>query len=214
MSYTREEFVIKYGGFISKAVKGSGLFQGTCISQAILESQGKVGGVWRVGASKLSREANNYFGIKCSSSWKGKVYNIDTGEETKTGEKYIEKNACFRAYASVEESILDWIKFLQENPRYEKAGVFKANSVSEQFEALKRGGYATSTTYVTTLNGVFSGIKDIAQKYSRYGLKGIIKSFAVSPIKFVKRNKVETIFTLITLTGLTLTTIYLIKKRK
>ena len=212
MTYTREEFVIKYGGFVSKAVKGTGIFQGTVLTQAILESQGKMSdGNWRVGGSKLSREANNYFGIKCHS-WKGKRYNIDTGEETKDGTKYIEKNACFRKYNSVEDSILDYIKFIQVNPRYTEAGVFEATTVEEQFEALKRGGYATSTKYVEVLKGVYNGIRDVADKYNKYGTKAILKSFVNSPIKFVKRNKVASIVTVLSLAGLTVGTIYLVKR--
>jgi len=159
MSYTRAEFTKKYSPFIAKAVRGSGILVGTVIAQAIIESQGKVsGGTYKVGASKLSRKANNYFGIKCHN-WKGKTFNIDTGEYTSSGSYYIEKSSCFRSYASVEDSIKDYIKFLKENPRYTKAGVFKAKTVRQQAEALKRGGYATSLNYPKTIESVYNGIK-------------------------------------------------------
>lgn len=159
MSLTREQFVKKYSPFVSKVVKGTGILVGTVLAQAIIESQGKTAdGSYKVGASKLAREANNYFGIKCSN-WKGKVYNIDTGEYTSSGQYYVEKASCFRAYPSVEDSIVDYVKFLKENPRYEKAGVFKANSVKEQAEALKRAGYATAPNYASTIESVYNGIK-------------------------------------------------------
>ena len=79
-TYTRKQFVERYGPYISKATKGSGILPGTLIAQAIIESQGRVGGSYRDGASTLSRKANNYFGIKCHG-WSGGKFNIDTGEQ-------------------------------------------------------------------------------------------------------------------------------------
>ena len=214
MAKTREELVEKYGGFIAHAVKGTGILQGTVIAQAILESQQMASdGRYYVGNSKLSREANNYFGIKCSADWKGGRYNIDTGEETKTGKKYIEKNACFRAYPTVEDSIKDYVKFIQENPRYRKHGYFEAKTVKEQTEALQRAGYATSTTYAKTLQGIYNGIKSYADKYNKYGVKGIAKSFVNNPIAFIKRNKVPVALTTVLLVSVGIGTYHLIKRK-
>jgi len=158
MSYTRQEFVQKYGDFINDEIKGTGILAGTLIAQAIIESQGKVNGSWRVGASTLSQKANNYFGIKAYGGWKGKTFNIETGEYTPQGVYYKEK-ATFRAYDSVEDSIRDYIKFLQENQRYAKAGVFEAKTVQEQASRLKDAGYATSPTYANTVTSVFKGVE-------------------------------------------------------
>lgn len=159
MSYTREEFTKKYSPFIAKKIKGTGILVGTVIAQAIVESQGKGSdGNWRVGASKLARDANNYFGIKCDG-WKGKTYNIDTGEYTPSGQYYVEKSSCFRAYPTVKDSIEDYINFLKTNPRYKQAGVFNAKTVRDQAEALKKAGYATSINYPKTIEGVYNGIK-------------------------------------------------------
>ena len=136
-TYTRKEFVKKYGKDIAKAVKGSGILAGTLVAQAIIESQGQApDGSYRVGQSSLSRKANNYFGIKCHSSWKGATFNIDTGEQNPDGSTWVHQNACFRKYDSVKDSMKDYVKFLQDNKRYENAGVFKAKSVKEQAEAL------------------------------------------------------------------------------
>jgi len=160
MSYTREEFTKKFSPFIAKTVQGTGILVGTVIAQAIIESQGKTSdGSYKVGASKLAREANNYFGIKCHN-WGGKTYNIDTGEYTSSGQYYVEKSSCFRAYKNVEDSIKDYVNFLKTNPRYEKAGVFKAKSVREQAEALKAAGYATALNYPKTIESVYNGIKE------------------------------------------------------
>ena len=159
MSYTREEFTKKYSPFIAKAVSGTGILVGTVLAQGIIESQGKVpSGAYEVGASRLAREANNYFGIKCHG-WKGKVYNIDTGEYTPSGQYYVEKSSCFRAYPSVEDSIKDYVSFLKNNPRYKKAGVFNAKTVRQQAEALKKAGYATALNYPSTIENVYNGVK-------------------------------------------------------
>ena len=187
-TYTREEFVATYGSYIARATKGTGILPGTVVAQAIIESQGPVNGVYRVGGSTLSRKANNYFGIKCHG-WSGRGYNIDTREQTQSGEDYM-VHACFRAYDSVEDSIDDYVQFLLNNSNYRKAGVFEADTVYSQAQALKRAGYATDKNYASTISKVYDGVKDYVDKYSRYGLKGIWSSFRRDPSAFVKRNKV------------------------
>ena len=167
-TYTREEFVATYGPYIARATKGTGILTGTVVAQAIIESQGKVNGVYRVGGSTLGREANNYFGIKCHG-WSGRGYNIDTGEQDAQGNKYIDKNACFRAYDSVEDSIDDYVDFLLSNSNYRRAGVFEADTVYQQ---------------------AYDSVSDYVDKYSRYGIKAIWGSFTNSPSAFIKRNKV------------------------
>ena len=160
-SYTRTEFVKKYGSFIHKSVEGTGILAGTLVAQAILESSGKdLNGDWKVGGSKLSREALNLFGIKTSKAWKGKTYNINTGEVVK-GQKVV-VNADFRAYDSYEDSIRDYIKFLKENPRY--SNVFKAKTVSEQAKELKKAGYATNPNYADTVTQVYNSVKDLVDE--------------------------------------------------
>ena len=163
MSWTgsRKEFIEKFGPYIKKVTKGTGIYPGTLISQAIVESSGKVNGSFKVGGSKLSREANNFFGIKAGSSWRGSVYKIRTREVINGQEKYIEAN--FRKYPTVEQSILDYVLFLKGNPRYTKYGVFQAKNVPDQFKALKAAGYATGTSYVDLLNSVYKSIQaDVA----------------------------------------------------
>jgi flagellar protein FlgJ len=165
-SYTRAEFVKKYGSFIHKAVEGSGILAGTLVAQAILESSGKDSqGNFKVAGSKLSREANNLFGIKKSKSWTGKVYNINTGEVLNG--KNVVVNADFRAYDSYEDSIKDYVKFLSENPRYAK--VLKATTVKDQAIELKKAGYATSVEYADTVNQVYNSVKTLMdESYLNY----------------------------------------------
>lgn len=154
---TRKELVLKYGPFVKEVTKGTGIFPGTVFSQMVTESSGFVNGKNLVGASKLTRNSNNFFGIKAYSSWKGDKYLISTREERPDGSSYY-INSYFRKYNTVEDSIKDYLKLIT-NERYTNAGVTAANSVRSQFEALKRGGYFTANAYVDLATNVYNGMK-------------------------------------------------------
>ena len=118
------------------------VYPSVIIAQAILESG------W--GQSGLTKKANNLFGIKSSSAWKGESVNMRTAEYTKSKSRYY-INANFRKYSSLSASIVDHGKFLEENSRYRNHGVFSAKNASEQAFALQKAGYATSPTYAIQL---------------------------------------------------------------
>lgn len=146
---SRKDFIKEFGAYVHKVTKGTGILPGTLIAQLFLESsKGPV-----VGGSKLSQEANNYFGIKCGPNWDGPKYYIDTREVFNGQSTTV--NACFRKYGSIKDSIQDYVLFLQENPRYRNAGVFKAKTVKEQAQALKAAGYATAPSYAKLVYDVY-----------------------------------------------------------
>lgn len=146
---TRKQFIEKYGTFIHKITAGTGILPGTLIAQAFLESSANS----KVGGSTLSREANNFFGIKCGPNWTGQKYNIKTKEYKGNTPYYV--TACFRKYNSVEDSIKDYVNFLQVNNRYREAGVFSATNVKDQAQALKKAGYATAPSYAQLVFDVY-----------------------------------------------------------
>lgn len=156
---TRKEFAEYYGAAVKELAAGSGIIPALVISQAILESSGKINGKYLPGQSKLSREANNFFGIKATKSWKGDIYTIDTKEQTKDGKIYTIK-ANFRKYDNPIDSFRDYIVFLIENSRYAKAGLFNAKNVRDQAQALQRAGYATDTKYSNLINSIYNSVKD------------------------------------------------------
>ena len=125
--------------------RGYPLFSSVVIAQAICESG------W--GQSKIMMKANAIFGIKATSSWKGKVYNANT-QECYDGSTYTNITACFRAYNSLEESISDYFDLITKSERYRKACV--ANSPLECITAIKNGGYATSPTYIDTIMSIIN----------------------------------------------------------
>ena len=125
--------------------RGKPLFASVVIAQAICESG------W--GQSQIMMKANAIFGIKATSSWKGKVYNANT-KECYDGVSYTNINACFRAYNSLAESIADYFDLITKLERYRKACV--ANSPLECITAIKNGGYATSPTYINTIMSIIN----------------------------------------------------------
>jgi flagellar protein FlgJ len=188
---SRKDFTIKYGPFINSITEGTGILPGTLIAQAILESSGKYNGVWSVGGSGLSRKANNFFGIKCGPNWKGATYNINTGEYSAGGTYYVQQNACFRKYASVEDSMKDYINFLKVNKRYATAGVFTAKTVKEQAQALKNAGYATAPNYAKTVYDVYLSISGYLteEKKKRITIKKILPVAIASAAAYILISK-------------------------
>ena len=125
--------------------RGNPLFSSVVIAQAICESG------W--GQSQLMMKANAIFGIKATSSWKGKVYNANT-KECYDGVNYTNINACFRAYDSLEESIKDYFVLILGLSRYKNA--INCSSPLECITEIKNGGYATSPTYINTIMSIIT----------------------------------------------------------
>ena len=144
---TKSEFIPTIAPLVvaENKKRGKPLFPSVVIAQAICESG------W--GQSQIMMKANAIFGIKATSSWKGKVYNANT-KECYDGVSYTNINACFRAYNNLQESISDYFDLITKSERYRKACV--ANSPLECITAIKNGGYATSPTYINTIMSIIN----------------------------------------------------------
>jgi peptidoglycan hydrolase-like protein with peptidoglycan-binding domain len=130
----KREFInsIREGAF--KGYEDYGILTSLTIAQAILESG------W--GSSQLSVRANNLFGIKAFSNWRGDKITLPTTEWY--GDKKQVINADFRAYDSFNESIEDHNKLLGIE-RYKPA-----RGCSDYREACRKiyeCGYATDPEY-------------------------------------------------------------------
>lgn len=125
--------------------RGKPLYPSVVIAQAICESG------W--GQSKIMMKANAIFGIKATSSWKGKVYNANT-QECYDGSTYTNITACFRAYDSLAQSIADYFDLILGLSRYQ--GAINTSSPLECITAIKNGGYATSPTYINTIMSIIN----------------------------------------------------------
>lgn len=114
----------------------------TVIAQAIIES--------RYGQSTLATRAHNYFGLKCGTAWliAGKPsVNMKTNEEFTVG-KLTQVSAYFRKYSSMEEGVCGYYDFIATK-RY--ANLKNAISSTQYAQYLKADGYATSSSYISTL---------------------------------------------------------------
>ena len=109
------------------------------IAQAIIESG------W--GKSGLASKYHNYFGLKCSSSWKGKSVNMTTKEEYKVGTiTNIRDN--FRVFDDFDDGIRGYFEFINTR-RY--ANLKGVKNPEEYVRRLKADGYATSSKYVDNI---------------------------------------------------------------
>ena len=109
------------------------------IAQAIIESG------W--GKSSLASKYNNYFGLKCGSSWKGGSVNMATREEYKPGVvTNIRDN--FRTYEDFDAGIRGYFEFINTS-RY--ANLKGVKSPEEYVRRIKADGYATSSKYVDNI---------------------------------------------------------------
>ncbi|CAM2913527.1 glycoside hydrolase family 73 protein [Erysipelothrix tonsillarum] len=96
------------------------------------------------GSSGLTTKANNYFGIKNSSSWDGAIYTAGTKEEYTPG-VITSVTAAFRKYNSDLDSFMDYGDFLTSNQRY--SGAFKTDNSYDFVRAVADAGYATDKSY-------------------------------------------------------------------
>ncbi|MBQ7856540.1 MAG: glucosaminidase domain-containing protein [Alistipes sp.] len=130
---TREEYIERYKAIAVAHMERYGIPASITMAQGILESDS--------GNSRLSKESNNHFGIKCKKTWKGeRVFHDDDA-----------KGECFRAYPSVEASYLDHAEFLDSSPRYDSLFAYPATDYRSWARGLKAAGYATAPDYAERL---------------------------------------------------------------
>ena len=121
------DYIGKYKSLAIEEMKLYNIPASIKLAQAILESAS--------GTSKLSKNANNHFGIKCHNSWEGEKIFMDDDE----------KNECFRKYDSDIESYRDHSIFLSSKGRYSE--LFDNNDYKKWARGLKKAGYATNKEY-------------------------------------------------------------------
>lgn len=98
------------------------------LAQGLLESA--------AGTSKLAREGNNHFGIKCHRSWRG--------------DSVFSGRTCYRKYRSAHDSYTDHSRFLKAK-RYESLFTLEITDYRGWAHGLKRCGYATDPLYAEKL---------------------------------------------------------------
>ncbi|MBI4494517.1 MAG: glycoside hydrolase family 73 protein [Chloroflexi bacterium] len=140
-SSKQEQFFETYAAAAIESMQSTGVPASVTLAQAALES------AW--GASRLARQANNFFGIKGSGKpGSAGVVWMNTWEVLQG--RSITVRAPFRAYYSVAESFTDHGRLFIENWRYARAMAVSADPKAFARE-IARAGYATDPSYAQKL---------------------------------------------------------------
>lgn len=127
-SYTVQTYIDRFKEISVSEMKKYGIPASITLAQGILESGS--------GNSDLAKYANNHFGIKCTSDWKGKGYYKDDDA----------KDDCFRVYSNPNESYRDHSEFLKRK-RYAFLFELDQDDYKGWARGLKQAGYATNPKY-------------------------------------------------------------------
>jgi LysM repeat protein len=151
------------------------------LAQGILESGS--------GKSDLALNANNHFGIKCTSDY--------------TGEKYLKdddiKDDCFRVYLHAEESYHDHSIFLTTRKHYSNLFTLDITDYKGWARGLKKAGYATNPKYPEILIAVIEENRlyeyDLnPEKYLQDSVKLVIpskKEITEQELIFVEKDNIN-----------------------
>lgn len=135
-------YIERYRNIALEEMERHGIPASIKLAQGLLESGN--------GSSRLAREANNHFGIKCAGDWVGgRIFHDDD-----------EENDCFRVYQHAEESFRDHSQFLLRR-RYEKLFALDKRDYRAWAAGLKEAGYATNPRYAELL-------VDLIERYELY----------------------------------------------
>lgn len=134
-----ESFVASMSPYAEKAAQALGVDSSLLLAQAALETG------WGQKVINNSRgSSNNLFNIKADRSWAGNKMSTQTLEYHQGVP--VQERAAFRSYANFEESFNDYVRFLNQNPRYTTA--LKHNGDDEAFiRGIHDAGYATDPDY-------------------------------------------------------------------
>lgn len=125
--------------------RASGIPASFTLAQAALESG------W--GASKLSKQGCNLFGVKADKAWKGPVLMMQT-REVLNGQSVMVM-ARWRSYPTWADCLADRVEFFKRNKRY--AACFKETTGEGWCRAVAKAGYATDPHYADKLLAMIAG---------------------------------------------------------
>ncbi|MFL9830681.1 glucosaminidase domain-containing protein [Flavobacterium sp. ST-87] len=122
-------YVLQYKDVAMGNMKIYGIPASIILAQGILESG--------AGRGDLAVSANNHFGIKCHSDWKGSSVRHDDDSSQE----------CFRKYDKVAESYKDHALFLTGKGRYASLFALDKDDYKAWAKGLRKAGYATDPRY-------------------------------------------------------------------
>ncbi|GLT16721.1 peptidoglycan hydrolase FlgJ [Vibrio zhanjiangensis] len=132
-------FVHTMKPYAEKAAQALGVDSSLILAQAALETGW---GQKVIGNSRGT--SHNLFNIKADKKWLGDKVATQTLEYHQGIP--VKEKAAFRSYASFEDSFSDYVRFLNENPRYSTA--LRHQGSDERFiQGIHQAGYATDPEY-------------------------------------------------------------------
>ena len=138
-----EEYILSYAPMAMEQQDQYHIPASITLAQGLLESS--------AGRSRLAREGNNHFGIKCHNEWKGKTMLRDDDAP----------DECFRVYETPGESYADHSRFLKRD-RYKSLYDLEISDYAGWSRGLSKCGYATDPNYADKLI-------TIIERYALYG---------------------------------------------
>jgi LysM repeat protein len=128
-----ESYIEDFREMAISEMRRTGVPASITLAQGIIESD--------MGRSKLAKEANNHFGIKCHDDWTGPTVR-------KSDDR---RNECFRKYKDPGESYKDHSDFLKGEQRYRSLFSLDPTDYKGWARGLKKAGYATNPDYADML---------------------------------------------------------------
>ena len=143
------EFVDTYGQMAFNVGKKYRIPYEAILAQGILESA--------YGNSTLTTEANNFFGIKFSSSCNGSYVEKMTKEWVEDTGKFIDIMAKWCKYSTPEAGWDGYGQFITSNSRYNSALQYPNDPIA-YITAIWKAGYATDPNYVSKVGSIANAI--------------------------------------------------------
>ncbi|WP_413110722.1 flagellar assembly peptidoglycan hydrolase FlgJ [Thaumasiovibrio sp. DFM-14] len=148
-----DNFVARLRPYAEHAASALGTDPAVLLAQAALET-----GWGQKVINNARGSSHNLFNIKANSTWQGDKM------ATNTLEFYdglpVQENASFRSYQTYQDSFNDYVDFLKNNPRYQRALQHPENP-NEFIRGLHQAGYATDPQYADKVISVMRRVNQI-----------------------------------------------------
>lgn len=149
-----EQFVEQLQPLAQQAAEKLGVAPSVLLAQAALETG------WGSRLVPGSRQGSSYnlFNIKADERWSGEKAHVQTLEYRDGIAK--RERAAFRVYPGYEQSFDDFVRFLQDNPRYQPA-VSAGQDDAAFVTGLQQAGYATDPQYADKISRLQQRIEQL-----------------------------------------------------
>jgi flagellar protein FlgJ len=145
-------FIRRIAPYAARAAERLGVAPEALIAHAALET----GWGRHVPAGAGGGSSFNLFGIKASGAWNGTAVSVRTLEYDASGPSTVEQP--FRAYASLEQGMDDYVNVLKGSARFRSA-LGTGRDTGAFANGLAQGGYATDPAYGSKLAAVADRVR-------------------------------------------------------